>query len=97
MNKALNKQFNTHRRNKDKFLLPPIHIHGSKSSNSGNRTDGVKRKFNTKKMNSIPLERSGMVGYRSPIKVPISKRLSDPFDMGKKNYVKHFDFSIKKP
>lgn len=103
VNKALNKQFNTHRRNKDKFLLPPIHngrrltdTNDSKSSASGHHSEGIKMKSTTRKMNSIPLESSGFIRHKSPIKIPVSKRLSDPFELGKKNYVKKFDFSVKK-
>mmetsp|Transcript_4756 Transcript_4756/g.4484 ORF Transcript_4756/g.4484 Transcript_4756/m.4484 type:complete len:247 (+) Transcript_4756:1014-1754(+) len=104
VNKALSTKFNSHRRNKDKFLLPPIRngtrctdTYESKSNTSRAGTDNTKRKLDSKKINSIPLGNARIMGHKSPIKVPISKRLSDHLDLEKKQYCKNYDFSIKKP
>lgn len=103
MNKAYNKKFNTQRRNKDKFLLPPIY-NGVKISNTGykkpsfigNFSDSLKQKINPKKLSNFGKESSRIMRHRSPLKGSIFKKLSDPMEIQNNKYVRNYNFSVKK-
>lgn len=80
VNKIHKKQYNTHRRNKDKFLLPPIKkamkftcSNDSKSSFTGNFSDAIKPKVNTKKLANFVAESSKINRRRSPFRMIASK------------------------
>ncbi|CAI2382963.1 unnamed protein product [Moneuplotes crassus] len=103
VNKALNPSSSSHRKEKAKLCLPPIinrgklfNVSDSKSTTSRNRYTKIRRKLDTNKIQSISEETAMFLKQKSPVKIPFSKRLSDPFDLGMK-ISKNFDFSVKKP